>query len=329
VRLEGLEGQAAQLREQLKDVLTKEQLKEQLKDQMELVERGLLRIEDMEVQVAAGETKQQELDEALRATDDRAAKLVAKASRHDDDIRQRTSDGQRLQAQIAAAEKERLAELRVVCDKLEAQGVQINALPNQVRSQISGVEDGLTRALADLREETGGKLESLAQKDALHACDEKIGEVSNQLSELVAGEERIAKQMADLATFAGALDTRDSRFDALQEELRQGLAEKAGALELDRATDVLHAWVEDVRDTLGNWSKQAHQTTLSELETAKITLRRHESMLGNIWNWCQQVRTREQGLTHVIMHIVERSSPEQMKLFEEVLSVPRIPLDQD
>jgi len=241
----------------------------------------------------------------------------------------------KVQSQVQAAEKERLAELRVVCEKLEVQNQSTSSLSNRVQTQMADVEEGLVRALADLSSEMAKKMEGKADcsmlDESLGLRDQRVAEIAGQLGELMAGEERINRLMGELAKLAEALDSRDERFDSLRAELKEGLAEKATSTQLEQATETLHSWVEEVRETLRAWSQQAHKNTTAELEHTRsvtaehgVTLTRHSHLLENISAWCQQVRVREQGLTHVIMHVVEKSSPEQLKMFEEILSVPQL-----
>mmetsp|Transcript_36277 Transcript_36277/g.91348 ORF Transcript_36277/g.91348 Transcript_36277/m.91348 type:complete len:790 (-) Transcript_36277:48-2417(-) len=274
-------------------------------------------------------------EEAVSTLLDQSSGFTEKLAAHGAEICSAEALARKIQSQVQAAEKERLAELRVVCEKLETQNDAVSTLSKKIQTQINDVEEGLVRALADLSTETSRRLEDKVGcgmlDEALDLRDQRVADVASQLAELMAGDERINRRMADLARLAEALDSRDVRFDALREELREGLADSASAAQLEQATETLRSWVEEVRETLRAWSQKAHQNTAAELEHARsltsehgVMLKRHSHLLENITTWCQQVRVREQGLTHVIMHVVEKSSPEQLKMFEEVLSVPQL-----
>merc|ERR1712176_972929 len=81
----------------------------------------------------------------------------------------------------------------------------------------------------------------------------------------------------------------------------------------------LREWVEDARQ-----SHQAIVTGLSQsLDQARATthnqglvLSKHEGWMELVFAWMEQVRVREQGLTHIICHMVEEASPEVMPLLE-------------
>jgi len=200
---------------------------------------------------------------------------------------------QALEADVASERRERLVELRVVCEKVESQGEH-------------------------------------AEK-ALAKRDMKISEISSQLAELLAGEERLSSCMAQLAQLAEALDGRDMRFEGLRLELQQALASKACINDLRQATDRLNEWVEEVRQKIIDWSQQAHTATATEIEATKataaaqgVTLTRHSRTLDHLSCWCEQLRVREQGLTRVLLHVLDSGSPELVKLFERALTVPEL-----
>lgn len=220
-----------------------------------------------------------------------------------------------LENNFSKLELERLQDLHKVLDKFEIQNKQTKSISKEV-------DAGWTRCLAALREEMAKKLETKADrssvKDALSKRDERLTEVTGQLSQLCSGDGRIANQMKELRRFAKALGSRDARIDQIKADLSQ----KADAVDVQKTTTTLQSWVEDVREAIGVWSQQAHQSSVREFEHALSTLQKHDTMLSNVWEWCQKVRVREQGLTHVLMHMVERSSPDQLKFIEESLRVP-------
>merc|ERR1712151_817631 len=88
----------------------------------------------------------------------------------------------------------------------------------------------------------------------------------------------------------------------------------------------LREWVDDAR--------QSHQAIVDglcqNLDQARIAardqglvLRKHEGWMELVFAWMEKVRVREQGLTHIICHMVEQASPEVMKLLEKALHVPQ------
>merc|ERR1712176_59428 len=105
---------------------------------------------------------------------------------------------------------------------------------------------------------------------------------------------------------------------------------EVGELRLEMKAKVtlqaLREWIDD--------SRQAYSTELCELrkETQGLALRhtdeleRHAGWMKQVSQWLAQVQVREQGLTHILCHIVEnnQASAELLKLLEDALKVPKL-----
>jgi len=168
------------------------------------------------------------------------------------------------------------------------------------------------------------KLAGKCDQAELMMCADRVQELSNNLSELLAGEDRVAGQMAALNELAKMWDVEGSRFLNFKTEVDSALAEKASASDLSESVAAISNWMEEMRTELLKWSEQEQQRTNSELAGAREALSSQEAVLNRLWHWSEEVQGREENLAQVLLHIVEQGSPRQLDLFEEALSVPQL-----
>eukprot|EP00440_Ansanella_granifera_P026164 gb/GFBE01028410.1/.p1 GENE.gb/GFBE01028410.1/~~gb/GFBE01028410.1/.p1 ORF type:complete len:937 (+),score=284.96 gb/GFBE01028410.1/:1-2811(+) len=248
-----------------------------------------------------------------------------------DAMRQAGSQGiERLEARIAAAESERLAELKVVCDKVEHQQGEVQALSGQFRTQLRAVRQGFGRALDELKESVattmGDKVAQDTLQEALATRDASLAHLTSKFGQLLSAEEGLNQRVSDLGRLAEAMGQRDARREkAVAQQLRRvetELAAKASMDELLNTNTALHNWVNETREALDRWLSRSLEQFRCEQGR---TLQKHEGWVKNVAGWIEQVHVREQGLSHVILHIVEQGSPELTKLLEQGLKMPRMP----
>lgn len=204
-----------------------------------------------------------------------------------------------LEQDVSKAETERLAELQVVCDKVEAHEVAIGCLVEK------------------LEEKADWKMlsEALATRD---------GRITDITSKFAALEDDLARSDA-LEEQAVKLNVLAKEICRVEKELTEGLEAKATMTEVDKTYENLQTWVDGTREALGDWLSNSLQQFQTAIEGQSKTSEKHEEWFRHVSRWIEQVRVREQGLTHVILHMIEESPPEMLKLMEDALTVPRLP----
>jgi len=236
-----------------------------------------------------------------------------------------------LEVQLKAAHAERLAELKVVCGRLEQHDSDLAALPGQCMEHISVAEDGTRKSLAELDGRLTASFERMIAVSAKSA-ESRLEGLSHEFHEIVVGE--MDRRKADTERIVQSIERQKSRSDALSGELRRvqaehtdEIADKVTKAELEQANAAIRTWVDEARDSyndmvnsLARWLEQAQTSTAQHSQD----LQRHEEWMQQLSTWLEQVQSREQGLTQVISRVVNQSSPELLGLFEKALKVPEL-----
>merc|ERR1740121_252795 len=127
------------------------------------------------------------------------------------------------------------------------------------------------------------------------------------------------------------MDAISSDVRRVRAEISRGLAEKVGRTEVDEIKVGVAEGITQARLELREWvddACQSHQAIVDglcqNLDQARmaahdqgLVLRKHEGWMELVFAWMEKVRVREQGLTLIMCHLVEKTSPEVMKLLEK------------
>merc|ERR1712217_629497 len=177
--------------------------------------------------------------------------------------------------------------------------------------------------------------------------DLKVATLSKQFGEFCLIEKARNKRMEKLSKLSEAFDKSKSRIDLIAEDLRRvrididgKLSQKVGNFEIEQVREglmgsvtegftearlELRAWVDDAREShtaIVHGLSESLDHARAAAQDQGLVLRKHEGWMELVFAWMEQVRVREQGLTHIICHMVETASPDVMKLLEEALQVP-------
>jgi len=138
---------------------------------------------------------------------------------------------QSLEVQLTKAEEERLAELKVVCEKVERQESDAQVMATQLRTQLRACRHAYGNALEDMKKDLEVKLDGKAA-----ACD------MNQALQDLTG---------------------------LKKHVEAVFATKLGAEEIEKTHVALHDWVNQTRETLRTWLSQNLQDFAAQ-QSAKL-----------------------------------------------------------
>eukprot|EP00929_Paragymnodinium_shiwhaense_P019667 TRINITY_DN13330_c0_g1_i2.p1 TRINITY_DN13330_c0_g1~~TRINITY_DN13330_c0_g1_i2.p1 ORF type:complete len:857 (-),score=286.40 TRINITY_DN13330_c0_g1_i2:517-3087(-) len=254
-----------------------------------------------------------------------------------------------LAAQQTAAEEEHLAEMAALKQKLEMQKQELDAMPTAFREQAQQSDSAARERLAELRGELSERL--IAQLADLRGemtgrCTEKVTELRQSLDErnaelaaqvrslVDASENALAMQAKELKAAlqafereAQALESRIRELAERQVQCGEQLASRARVKELEEVRREFYNWIEEARKThdimtenLSSWLHEAQAAAADH----QSKLERHEGWIQHLSAWMEQVRVREQGVTQVLCRVAEKSSPELLRTFEQVLKVPHV-----
>jgi len=270
----------------------------------------------LEEQVTAQETKMSSGAKALKWLEEQMeAQSMAMQSG--------TEALKQLEAQIASAESERLAELKVVCAKVENQQGEVQALSAQFRTQLRAVRQSFGRAVDELRAGLESRMESKAGKDDVQ---EALAARDGKLADMLNADERLDERISELARQTETMQAQNAQStESSAKKLREvesDLRTKASIEELMKTNGALHTWVEETRQALDKWLAMSLDQFRGE---QRRTLQKHEGWVQNVTGWIEQVHVREQGLSHVILHLLNQGHPELVKLLEEALMMPQRP----
>lgn len=257
-----------------------------------------------------------------------------------------------LEQKLCQAEGERLAELRVVCGRVDQHDNQFDRFSSHFQTQLESTAESLAKKLSAAVTELGATIDGKVTFDDLAkelvSRDLKVATLSKQFGEFFLLEKGLNKRMQQVGRLAEAFDQSQSRVDFIGEDLRRvrveverKLADKIGRAEIDQVRGCLmesvtegvtearlelREWVEDARQShsaiVHSLSQNLDQAR-TETQDCGLVLRKHEGWMELVFAWMEQVRVREQGLTHIICHMVEEASPDVMKLLEKALQVPQ------
>jgi chromosome segregation ATPase len=131
--------------------------------------------QDMATQSSTLEELIGQFTQHVQGSANKHEKVVMQLSHHEAIIQQNTDTIEVAKEHLKAAQGERLAELRVVCTKLEHHEEQLISLPSHFKAQLSSAEEALVRALGDLSShvrttqvEMDKQLKSKAQLSDIH-----------------------------------------------------------------------------------------------------------------------------------------------------------------
>eukprot|EP00930_Biecheleria_cincta_P044100 TRINITY_DN3025_c0_g1_i4.p1 TRINITY_DN3025_c0_g1~~TRINITY_DN3025_c0_g1_i4.p1 ORF type:complete len:599 (+),score=146.72 TRINITY_DN3025_c0_g1_i4:115-1911(+) len=214
-------------------------------------------------------------EEATKRLEQHSKDMAETTAVHESEIKLRSVELHDLEKKLAVAECERLAELKVVCTKVEQQQVEIQSLSSQVRTQLRAARQAFGRSLDEVRDGLSAKLTE-------------------------------------------ASEATEQRFNHLESEL----AARISCNELEHTNVALHQWVNETRDALSTWL----HTSLDNFRRGQnATLLNHQGWVKSVTGWIKQVHVREQGLSHVLLHVLQDGKPELVKLMEDALRMPRVP----
>jgi len=230
---------------------------------------------DLETELAAAKKIGLELTLRVDAEEEATERLRSCAAAHESEIKLRSTEMQNLETKLSAAECERLAELKVVCTKVEQQEVEIQGLSGQVRTQLRAVRQTFGRSLDEVRDGLSAKM-----SEAGEATTERLNHLESELARKISGDE------------------------------------------LEHTNVALHQWVNETRDALTAW---LHTSLENFRRGQNATLLNHQGWVKSVTGWIKQVHVREQGLSHVLLHVLQDGKPELVQLLEDALRMPRVP----
>jgi len=275
---EGLEGYGEQLADLSKrslDLATRVQAQES-------------QIRGLETASAHCEKQVNQQEKIIESHEDDLRRVEAKNALQCENIEAEKTKLQNLEAHFTKAEAERLAELKVVCEKVDRQEAEAQVMATQLRTQLRACR---------------------------HAFGHAVEEVRKSLEVKIDGK-------AELSDMNEALTDHDSRLTDLRRHIEAELAKKLCAEEIEKTHVALHDWVHQTRETLRNWLAQNLHEFAAQ-QSAK--LEESQGWVKSVTGWIEQVHVREKGLSHVLLHVVEKESPELMKMLEEALRMPQQP----
>lgn len=297
--------------------------------------------------------RQSKEEARLEAVDKHLGELAARVGAHDADARRTYTVLQKAERDLEAAGGEREALRAAVeagleamhgcvsrVERLEASLLVSAKAARQLAQQVASLEDRMQSSCATAEEMAVSCDRQI--KEARSVLDSRCDVLSKDILALdfrvVSAEQ---ERLAELRVVCEKLDVQGHDIDQLQamkgevqRHVDMALSGKASAAELETALNTLRDWTAEAGEALKSWAHQAHRVTAAEIERARtcnaehsIALRRHDMWMNRLAQFCEQIRVREQGLSHVLLHVVEQSAPEQLKLFEAALRVPQFTHD--
>lgn len=257
------------------------------------VQRGMIMMQKLDSQITSSEKDLAAQKTGLQEQSKSVQRFAARSEALEQNLEIMRGDLETTNAEIVKVEnrfvkegKQRLTELEALQSKVNGHDDTLKVLSNQLRSQLRGIRQSFGKSLNELSEEIFGKL-----SEAFQAYDSRA-------------------------------DGMGAELKLHQEEMCKIIRNKADSSELLRTQEALQTWIDETSQTLRTWLGKSLDQFRGEQH---IVLSRHETWIRNMSGWVEQVRVREQGLSHLIFYIVEQGSPEMVKLLEEALKISQVP----
>lgn len=150
--------------------------------------------------------------------------------------------------------------------------------------------------LEDKAEYAGSELDGLRQS---------VAGFTNQLQEEVESMQRSQSSTSEVATW-----------------LQREMSTQVSRTEMQQMHSELQDWVTATRQEMDRWLS----SSLDKFQKEQgLVLQNHQGWMHRVKRWVEKIHIREQGLSHVILHILQEGSPDMVKLLEEALKMPRKP----
>lgn len=150
--------------------------------------------------------------------------------------------------------------------------------------------------LEDKAECAGFELDGLRQS---------VARCTNQLQEEVESLQRSQNSTCEVATW-----------------LQRDMLSQVSRTEMQQMHSELQDWVTATRQEMDRWLS----SSLDKFQKEQgLVLQNHQGWMHRVKRWVEKIHIREQGLSHVILHILQEGSPDMVKLLEEALRMPRKP----
>eukprot|EP00933_Yihiella_yeosuensis_P026782 TRINITY_DN20810_c0_g1_i1.p1 TRINITY_DN20810_c0_g1~~TRINITY_DN20810_c0_g1_i1.p1 ORF type:complete len:1022 (+),score=255.27 TRINITY_DN20810_c0_g1_i1:167-3232(+) len=301
------------------------------------IHRGLLEVQKLNARLTADEQDLLAAKNQLKDHNESIGRLSSKTDSSatqlevlSSSLKNATDALEKAEVRFNSAEKENAAQSQAFQDQLEQQGDALTILSNQLRTQLRTVRQALGTSISNLGEELNTKLETKVEQSKLdqvaNSQDSKVSALATKILELLASEESLDLRLKELhQKLTEAVDNGNSRTTVVanelkktQEELSGKIDEKASSAEIWRTNEALQTWVDETGNTLRGWMSNSLEHFRVE---QKGSLRKYDVWMQNMNAWVEEVRVREQGLSHVILHIVEKGDRQVSKLMEEALKI--------
>jgi DNA repair exonuclease SbcCD ATPase subunit len=179
-------------------------LSDKVQSQLQSVQAECSRVSSG-LQVKSGSLKQLQKqfsrhESSIRENGNAIQKIEVQASQHKQDLLKETETLLQIKSNLNKSHKERLAELEVVCSKLEEHEAQLTSLPSRFRAQMVSSEEGLVRSMTDLsndlRQANSELSKELSTKASLAEMRQAQSTTRNWIEESLHSYQVMAEDMA-------------------------------------------------------------------------------------------------------------------------------------
>ncbi|CAJ1398947.1 unnamed protein product [Effrenium voratum] len=299
------------------------------------LEQQSLRMQALEREVATSEREMLTVQDCLERHEER----LACQSRASESLEQQL---QHAAASIKDIEKEAFLErreLRRLADEVTSHGKQIEATCLEATEQAKA-RAGFQRRFEDQEDQMQRLEERLSnlkhQNDSLldQGCnwEEEIKSGSARIEDLEAKSEQLEKELESarhemkgvggLQSDVEKLQLDSSNWREAMQRIETAAATNVSQDDLKQMHAELQNWITDTRQALDRWLSASLDRFQKEQGWA---LQRNQGWAQRVKHWIEQIHIREQGLSHVILHIIQEAGPETVKLLEQALKLPAKP----
>lgn len=273
----------------------------ELKKQVATNERGLTTMQDCQESQAA-----------------RMEDLQGRTSAQEEQVQQLSTGLEELKKQ----DWEDHQELQRLAEMLTQQGLTHAEAEASFKDRLGRCEDDCK----SIKEETQNTqeqlllLEGLTKNEHQRSCtmEEKLQEALEDLSAMRACLAEVDQIRSELeAVLEDSKNWREA-----MERMECAIQSNVSKEEQQQMHSELQSWMTDTRQALDRWLSVSLERFQKE---QGWILQRNLGSVARVKRWIEQIHIREQGLSHVILHITQQASPETMRLLEEALKMPKKP----
>mmetsp|Transcript_55878 Transcript_55878/g.130519 ORF Transcript_55878/g.130519 Transcript_55878/m.130519 type:complete len:886 (-) Transcript_55878:246-2903(-) len=257
--------------------------------------------------------------------EDKLPKIQSEVSNLEDKVQALSKEQQIAAASIQKTGEGLEALIVEFQDQAKAQGVFKDRLDNQEtqNQRYDEILENLLQQNTTLLDQAftwDADLRCAAQRlTTLEDRSENFGDELENVRQTVSG--CITKLQEDLV----AMQRDQSSVSEAATQLQQDMSAQVTRIEVQQMHADLQNWITSTRQAMDRWMS----ASLDKFQKEQgLILEKNQGWVHRVKRWIEKIHIREQGLSHVILHILQEGSPDVVKLLEEALKLPHKPVNQ-